>query len=151
MAKACKAYRATTKGKVERPFRLIREDFFLGRNIRRRLSQASETRGSTPSATSIVSISPAQSREGSATKAPSASSNPPQRRAVRSRKLQWASAMPTTSCGTGDSIRVTRDLIPHWEPATIVIKSVNPDYRTHDRGAEEVNIIGRVIWSLRRL
>jgi len=32
-----------------------------------------------------------------------------------------------------------------------VIKSVNPDYRTHDRGAEEVNIIGRVIWSLRRL
>lgn len=27
---ACKAYRAKTKGKVERPFRYIRQDFFLG-------------------------------------------------------------------------------------------------------------------------
>ena len=30
--KACKAYRAKTKGKVERPFRYVREDFFLGRS-----------------------------------------------------------------------------------------------------------------------
>jgi transposase len=29
--KACKAYRAKTKGKVERPFRYIRQDFFMGR------------------------------------------------------------------------------------------------------------------------
>lgn len=29
MPKACKAYRAKTKGKVERPFRYIRHDFFL--------------------------------------------------------------------------------------------------------------------------
>ena len=29
MPKACKAYRAKTKGKVERPFRYIRQDFFL--------------------------------------------------------------------------------------------------------------------------
>lgn len=28
--RACKAYRAKTKGKVERPFRYIRQDFFLG-------------------------------------------------------------------------------------------------------------------------
>jgi hypothetical protein len=28
--RACKPYRAKTKGKVERPFRYIREDFFLG-------------------------------------------------------------------------------------------------------------------------
>jgi transposase len=28
--RACRAYRAKTKGKVERPFRYIREDFFLG-------------------------------------------------------------------------------------------------------------------------
>src|SRR6185312_4742790 len=28
LPKACKAYRAKTKGKVERPFRYIREDFF---------------------------------------------------------------------------------------------------------------------------
>jgi transposase len=34
LPKACKAYRAKTKGKVERPFRYIREDFFLGRNCR---------------------------------------------------------------------------------------------------------------------
>lgn len=30
--KACKPYRAKTKGKVERPFRYIREDFFLARS-----------------------------------------------------------------------------------------------------------------------
>ena len=41
--------------------------------------------------------------------------------------------------------------IPNSEPATIVIKSVNPDYQTYERGAEEVNIIGRVIWLSRRL
>ena len=34
LPKACKAYRAKTKGKVERPFRYIREDFFLGRTFR---------------------------------------------------------------------------------------------------------------------
>ena len=32
--KACKAYRAKTKGKVERPLRYIRQDFFLGRTFR---------------------------------------------------------------------------------------------------------------------
>ena len=30
LPKACRPYRAKTKGKVERPFRYIREDFFLG-------------------------------------------------------------------------------------------------------------------------
>src|SRR6202049_4445619 len=28
--RACRPYRAKTKGKVERPFRYVREDFFLG-------------------------------------------------------------------------------------------------------------------------
>ena len=32
--KACKPYRAKTKGKVERPFRYIRQDFFLAREFR---------------------------------------------------------------------------------------------------------------------
>jgi transposase len=32
--RACKPYRAKTKGKVERPFRYIREDFFLGAAFR---------------------------------------------------------------------------------------------------------------------
>ena len=34
LPKACKPYRAKTKGKVERPYRYIREDFFLGRSFR---------------------------------------------------------------------------------------------------------------------
>jgi len=32
--RACRPYRAKTKGKVERPFRYIREDFFLARSFR---------------------------------------------------------------------------------------------------------------------
>jgi transposase len=32
--RACAAYRAKTKGKVERPFRYVREDFFLAREFR---------------------------------------------------------------------------------------------------------------------
>src|SRR3546814_19603187 len=32
--RACKPYRAKTKGKVERPFSYIREDFFLARSFR---------------------------------------------------------------------------------------------------------------------
>jgi transposase len=32
--KACRPYRAKTKGKVERPFRYVREDFFLARSFR---------------------------------------------------------------------------------------------------------------------
>jgi hypothetical protein len=32
--RACQAYRAKTKGKVERPFRHVREDFFLARTFR---------------------------------------------------------------------------------------------------------------------
>ena len=32
--KACRPYRARTKGKVERPYRYIREDFFLARSFR---------------------------------------------------------------------------------------------------------------------
>jgi len=34
LPKACRPYRAKTKGKVERPFRCIREDFFLARSFR---------------------------------------------------------------------------------------------------------------------
>ena len=34
---------------------------------------------------------------------------------------------------------------------TVVIKSVNPEYQTYERDAEEVNIIGRVIWAAKRL
>jgi len=41
--------------------------------------------------------------------------------------------------------------VPHSEPPQIVIKSVNPEYQTYEREAEEVNIIGRVIWAAKRL
>jgi hypothetical protein len=34
LPKACRPYRAKTKGKVERPFRYVREDFFLGGRFR---------------------------------------------------------------------------------------------------------------------
>lgn len=34
LPRACRAYRPETKGKVERPFRYIREDFFLGSTFR---------------------------------------------------------------------------------------------------------------------
>ncbi len=34
LPKACRPYRAKSKGKVERPFRYIRQDFFLGRSFR---------------------------------------------------------------------------------------------------------------------
>ena len=36
------------------------------------------------------------------------------------------------------------------EPAKLRIMSVNPDYETYDRDAEEVHVIGRVVWSARR-
>jgi transposase len=34
LPRACRPYRAKTKGKIERPFRYIRQDFFLGRSFR---------------------------------------------------------------------------------------------------------------------
>ncbi len=34
LPRACRPYRAKTKGKVERPFSYIRQDFFLGRTFR---------------------------------------------------------------------------------------------------------------------
>ena len=40
---------------------------------------------------------------------------------------------------------------PNSEPPKVVIKSVNPDYETYERDAEEVNIIGRVVWAAKRL
>ena len=41
--------------------------------------------------------------------------------------------------------------VPNSEPPKIVIKSVNPEYQTYERDAEEVNIIERVIWAAKRL
>ena len=41
--------------------------------------------------------------------------------------------------------------IPNSEPARIIIRSINPEYQTYERTAEEVRIVGRVIWMARRL
>ena len=48
--RACRPYRPKTKGKVERPFRYIREDFFLGASFRNSTtSMSSSVTGSTRS------------------------------------------------------------------------------------------------------
>jgi phage repressor protein C with HTH and peptisase S24 domain len=41
--------------------------------------------------------------------------------------------------------------VPHSEPPKVIIKSLNPEYQTYERDAEEVNIVGRVIWAAKRL
>jgi hypothetical protein len=41
--------------------------------------------------------------------------------------------------------------VPNSDPATVVIKSVNPAYQTYERSAEEVHMIGRAIWVAKRL
>jgi phage repressor protein C with HTH and peptisase S24 domain len=41
--------------------------------------------------------------------------------------------------------------IPNSEPPKIVIRSINPEYQTYERTADEVNIVGRVIWTAKRL
>jgi phage repressor protein C with HTH and peptisase S24 domain len=40
---------------------------------------------------------------------------------------------------------------PNSDPARLVIKLVNSEYQTYHRMAEEVHIIGRVVWTSRRL
>ncbi len=41
--------------------------------------------------------------------------------------------------------------IPDSDPPKVIIKSVNPEYQDYERLAEEVNVIGRVVWAGRRL
>ncbi len=41
--------------------------------------------------------------------------------------------------------------VPHSEPPKMIIKSLNPEYQTYERDADEVNIVGRVIWAAKRL
>lgn len=41
--------------------------------------------------------------------------------------------------------------VPNSDPPVVTIKSVNPEYQTYERGAEEVKVIGRVIWAAKRL
>ena len=41
--------------------------------------------------------------------------------------------------------------VPNSEPPKVVIKSVNPEYASYERLAEEVRIVGRAVWVARRL
>jgi len=41
--------------------------------------------------------------------------------------------------------------VPNSDPPRIVIKSSNSEYATYERDADEVNIVGRVVWAARRL
>ncbi|WP_353861257.1 helix-turn-helix domain-containing protein [Azospirillum formosense] len=43
------------------------------------------------------------------------------------------------------------EFIPNSDPPCIVISSDNPKHRTYERTADEVNIIGRVVWFARRM
>jgi phage repressor protein C with HTH and peptisase S24 domain len=36
-------------------------------------------------------------------------------------------------------------------PPRVLIKSINPEYQSYERDAEEVNIVGRVVWAAKRL
>jgi phage repressor protein C with HTH and peptisase S24 domain len=40
--------------------------------------------------------------------------------------------------------------IPNSDPPKVLIKSVNPEYQAYERIAEEVNVVGRVLWAARR-
>ena len=41
--------------------------------------------------------------------------------------------------------------VPNSESAQVVIRSLNPEYQNYERDAEEVNIVGRVIWAAKWL
>jgi len=40
---------------------------------------------------------------------------------------------------------------PNSEPTNVIIKSMNPEYETYESDAEEVHMIGRVVWTSLRL
>jgi phage repressor protein C with HTH and peptisase S24 domain len=37
------------------------------------------------------------------------------------------------------------------DPPRVLIKSINPEYQSYERDAEEMNIVGRVVWAAKRL
>jgi hypothetical protein len=39
----------------------------------------------------------------------------------------------------------------HSDPTKVIIKSLNPEYQTYERNAEEVNIMGRFVRASKRL
>ena len=41
--------------------------------------------------------------------------------------------------------------VPHSDPPKVVLKSLNPEYDSYERLAEEVRVVGRAVWVSRRL
>ena len=41
--------------------------------------------------------------------------------------------------------------VPHSDPRRIILKSLNPEYDSYERPAEEVRVVGRAVWVSRRL
>ncbi len=41
--------------------------------------------------------------------------------------------------------------VPHSDPPKVVIKSLNPEYASYERTAEEIRVVGRAVCLVRRL
>ena len=41
--------------------------------------------------------------------------------------------------------------VPHSDPPTVVLKSLNPEYASYERSADEIHIVGKAIWVSRKL
>ena len=41
--------------------------------------------------------------------------------------------------------------VPHSDPPRAVLKSLNPEYISHERPVEEVRVVGRAVWVSRTL
>ena len=41
--------------------------------------------------------------------------------------------------------------VPHSDPSTVVLKSLNPEYDSYERPVEEIRIVGRAVWVSRKL
>ncbi len=41
--------------------------------------------------------------------------------------------------------------VPHSDPPKVVLKSLNPEYDSYERSADEIRIVGRAVWVSRRL
>jgi hypothetical protein len=74
--------------------------------------------------------------------------------AIASSSTPVSAPVPHGIFAIGDGMGLVAKRIehePNSDPAMMVIKSVNPEYQTYQRMAEEVHIIGRVVWTSRRL
>ena len=41
--------------------------------------------------------------------------------------------------------------MPHADPPRVVLKSLNPEYDSYERSADEIRIVGRAVWVSRKL